>query len=357
MYYRVICATILTAILIADASSAQTVPDRELVVGTKQTVPFVIKNAEGDWQGISIELWQDIADRLGLRYRFVERDLEGLLSGLTDTTLDAVAGALTVTADREAMLDFSHPFYTTGLTIAVSSSGEGGRFAMVSRLFSADFLTAVGALLVLLVLIGMVVWLFERRKNPEEFGGTFIQGIGSGLWWSAVTMTTVGYGDKAPRTLLGRFVALVWMFAAIIVVSGFTATIASSLTVSQLESKVSGPEDLPYVRVGSIPNSTSAAYLGEQEVSFSNYETPLLGLKAVARGEIEAFVYDAPILRHLTQAKLSGRVRVLPVTFFRQDYAIGLPQGSRLREPINRALLEEIQLPEWSGILERYLGD
>ncbi len=357
MSTRIVFASMLTATWLVGTVLGQAIPDRELVVGTKEAAPFVIKSPTGAWQGIGIELWQDIADRLGLRYRLVERDLEGLLSGLADTTLDAVAGALTVTADREATVDFSHPFYTTGLTIAVSSSGESGWLSTASRLLSADFLTAVGALLVLLVLIGMVVWLFERRKNPDEFGGTFIQGVGSGLWWSAVTMTTVGYGDKAPRTLLGRFVALVWMFAAIIVVSGFTATIASSLTVSQLESKVSGPGDLPYVRVGSIPNSTSAAYLEEQMVSFSNYETPLLGLQAVARGEIEAFVYDAPILRHLTKGKLSGRVRVLPVTFFRQDYAIGLPQGSGLREPINRALLEEIQSPEWGDILKRYLGD
>jgi ABC-type amino acid transport substrate-binding protein len=335
----------------------QNPPKRELTVGTKETVPFVMKNPDGSWKGISIELWQDIADRLGLRYRFVERDLEGLLEGLKDTTLDVVAAAITVTAPREDAVDFSHPFYTTGLTIAVSSSGESGLLTLLSRLFSADFLMAVVALLVLLVVIGSIVWFFERRKNPDQFGGTLLEGIGAGLWWSAVTMTTVGYGDKAPRTLLGRLVGLIWMFAAIVVVSGFTAAIASSLTVSQLESKVKGPDDLPYVRVGTVPNSTSAAYLEDQATSFAEYETPLQGLQALAKGEIEAFVYDAPILRYLSKNVLSGRVQVLPVTFFRQDYAIGLPQGSELREPINQALLEETQRREWSETLEQYLGE
>jgi ABC-type amino acid transport substrate-binding protein len=83
----------------------------------------------------------------------------------------------------------------------------------------------------------------------------------------------------------------------------------------------------------------------------------LHGLKALARGEIEAFVYDAPILRYLVKTELSERVRVLPVTFFRQDYAIALPQDSQLREPVNRALLEEVQSAEWDAILERYLGE
>lgn len=357
MSKRIICAAILTTALAAGSVWGQAIPDRELVIGTKQTVPFVIQNPDGTWQGISIELWQDITEKLGLRYRFVERDLEGLLDGLEDTTLDAVAAALTVTSERESEVDFSHPFYTTGLTIAVPATGQSGWLGMLKRVFSTEFLTAIGALLLLLVIVGMVAWMFERRKNPDEFGGSIIEGIGAGLWWSAVTMTTVGYGDKAPRTLPGRIVGLIWMFAAIIVVSGFTATIASSLTVSQLESAVKGPKDLPYVEVGSIPNSTSAAYLEAKGVSFSGFETPLHGLKALARGEIEAFVYDAPILRYLVKTELSDRVRVLPVTFFRQDYAIALPQDSQLREPVNRALLEEVQSAEWDAILERYLGE
>ena len=74
--------------------------------------------------------------------------------------------------------------------------------------------------------VGVVMWLGERRRNQAQFGGTAAHGIGAGLWWSAVTMTTVGYGDKAPVTILGRLLGLVWMFAAIIIISSFTAAIA-----------------------------------------------------------------------------------------------------------------------------------
>ncbi len=357
MWYRIPIICAITIVIASASFGNDTLVDRELVVGTKEAVPFVIKNPDGSWEGITIELWQNVADKLGFRFRFEERDLDDLLAGLRDTTLDAVAAAITVTATREESVDFSHPFYTTGLTIAISSSnGSGGAPAVLSRLISLKFVMAIGALLILLVVIGIIAWFFERRQNPDEFGGSIIEGIGSGLWWSAVTMTTVGYGDKAPRTFGGRILGLVWMFAAIIVVSGFTATIASSLTVSQLESKVSGPGDLPYVQVGTVPNSTSAAYLDHRSIAFMEYETPRQGLQAVGRGEIEAFVYDAPILRYLTKTHMSARVRVLPVTFFRQDYAIGLPQNSPLREPINQALLNEIQQPEWDVLLDIYLG-
>jgi len=57
-------------------------------------------------------------------------------------------------------------------------------------------------------------------------------------------MTTVGYGDKAPVTLAGRVVGLLWMPASIILISGFTAAIASALTVGQLDHSISGLDDL-----------------------------------------------------------------------------------------------------------------
>lgn len=53
-----------------------------------------------------------------------------------------------------------------------------------------------------------------------------------------VTMTTVGYGVKAPRTPGGRIVALIWMFANIFLVTVSTAAITSSLTVGELSGKV-----------------------------------------------------------------------------------------------------------------------
>ncbi len=56
--------------------------------------------------------------------------------------------------------------------------------------------------------------------------------LGSALWFAAVTMTTVGYGDKTPQTPLGRFLAFLWMFFGILLVSAFTGAFASSLTVS-----------------------------------------------------------------------------------------------------------------------------
>ncbi len=356
---KILAIFLLTALTVAlsfGKGICQENEDQKLVIGTKPTAPFAMKAEDGSWYGISIELWRTIASDLGLEYRFEERDLEGLLEGLEDGSLDMVVSALTINSERETKFDFSHPFYSTGLTIASSASGGGGFMKVAEGLLSSQFIRVVGILVLILLITGFLVWAFERKRNAEQFGGGAGKGIGSGFWWSAVTMTTVGYGDKAPVTIGGRIVALIWMFVAIIIISSFTAAIASALTVSQLEAKIGGPEDLPRVSVGTIARSTSANYLKDNRINFGTYDTPLDGLKAVADNEIDAFVYDAPILRYLIKENFKGKLKTLPSTFLRQDYGIALANGSPLREDINVVLLREIGQPEWESLLDEYLG-
>ena len=146
------------------------------------------------------------------------------------------------------------------------------------------------------------------------------------------------------------------MFTALVVVATLTGAIASALTVSRLESAVQGPGDLPKVRVGTVSQSTSEAYLQDHHEPFRTYPTAVEGLRALAEGDADAFVYDAPLLRHIVAAQYSGKLTVLPVTFGRQDYAFALPTGSALREPINRILLKRISQSDWQDVLYRYLG-
>lgn len=261
-----------------------------------------------------------------------------------------------MTAERERELDFSHPFYTSGLGIATRAEPGGGWLRLLGRFLSLEFLSVALSLGVLLLTFGTLVWLFERRANPDEFGGSPDKGIGSGFWWAAVTMTTVGYGDKSPRTLGGRLVALVWMFAAIIVISGFTAAITSSLTVSQLGSAIQSVDDLKRVRTGTVSDSASADWLDAQNLRKRTFDSLDEAIAAVDRGDIEAVVYDAPLLQYRLQRGDYDRVKLLPQTAERQDYALVLPAGSARREALNRALLETIADRGWSDTVERYLG-
>jgi len=329
---------------------------KKLTVATRHVPPFAIKADDDSWSGITIQLWADLAMELNIEYELRESGIAEMIEGLQDGTYDAAAAALTMTAEREEQIDFTHPYFNGGLGIAVSAE-PAGFSAFLGRLFTLRFAQAVAALGVLLLVVGVLVWVVERKRNKEMFGGGVAKGLGSGFWWSAVTMTTVGYGDKAPVTLAGRLIGLVWMFASIIVISSFTAAIASALTVSQLESSINGPEDLPGRTVATVIDSTGAAYLKESRIRMRGYESPKAALEALAAGKADAVVYDAPILRYLVNNELDLSLRVLAGDFQPAGYAIALPKESELREPLNQGVLRAIAAKPWQDLIFRFLGE
>jgi polar amino acid transport system substrate-binding protein len=329
---------------------------KKLTVGTKEAPPFSMKDNDGKWTGISIDLWRQIATELNLTYEFRELDQYNLLEGLTNGSLDVVVAELTITPERLDRFDFTYPFYTTGLGIAVPFKEKNVLISIIKQLFSRTVLGILIIIFSVVLIVGILVWLFERKLNPEQFGGNAIQGIASGFWFSGVTMTTVGYGDKHPKTIGGRIVSLIWMFAAVILVSFFTATITSMLTVKQLETSMRGLEDLKRALVGTMPYTTSESFLKNSLISFKTYKSVEEGLEALINGEIEAFFYDAPELRYMIKQRFQGKLDVLPQTYSQENYGIALVNNSPLRKSLNRVLLQKIRHQEWQETLYHYLG-
>ncbi len=355
---RFVTVLLSACALVPSAAATQENAPQKLIVGTKEAAPFSFKGDDGSWQGMSIDLWRSIATELNLEFEFREAPLKDLVTGLTDGRFDASVAALTVTPAREEMVDFSHAFHPSGLGIAVRKDERAtGLMGVFKNLFTVQFFKAAGTLIIVLFLGGAVVWFLERRRNPEQFGGSTADGLGSAFWWSAVTMTTVGYGDKAPVTAGGRLIGVIWMFAGVITISGLTATIASSLTVQRLEHAIQGPEDLRSIgRIACVEGSTGETYLLSEGIPTAPFSTAKEALNAVVDGVSQAAVYDQPILRYLTLKELDGVIDVLPATFERQDYAFALPLQSPLRKRINQALLEQLKRPEWHDSKHLYLG-
>ena len=329
---------------------------KKLTVGTKEAPPFSMKDNDGRWTGISIDLWRQIATELKLTYEFLELDQHNLLEGLTNRSLDVVVTMLTITPERLDKFDFTYPFYTTGLGIAVPLNKKDILISIIEQLFSNTVLGILILIFLVLLIVGIFIWLFERKINYEQFGGNAIQGIGSGFWFAAVTMTAVGYGDKHPKTIGGRITSLILMFTGVIIISLFTATITSILTVNQLESSVQGIEDLKKVLVGTMPDTTSESFLKNSLISFKTYSSVAEGLEALLHGEIRAFVYDAPELRYRIKQRFKGKIDVLPHTYSQENYGIALVENNPLRKSINQVLLQKIRDQEWQGTLYHYLG-
>jgi len=69
-------------------------------------------------------------------------------------------------------------------------------------------------------------------------------------------------------------------------------------------------------------------------------------------------LHDAPIIRYelLSNPERYQALQLLPEVLMVQNYAIGLPTGSALREPVNRALLRRTSEDRWDRTLQFYLG-
>ena len=91
-----------------------------LTVGCDQKLrPFVFTDDQGSYTGFDIDIWKEIAGALGLKFKLQPMAFVELLPALQDGRIDAALGALSITAAREKIIDFSHPYYDGGLILMV----------------------------------------------------------------------------------------------------------------------------------------------------------------------------------------------------------------------------------------------
>lgn len=327
-----------------------------LTVGVKSAPPFLIKE-NGNWKGVSVDLWTEIAEELDIKYKFKEYNLDNLTTALSDASIELSINPLTVTSERIKQFDYTQPFYISNLAIATASKDKNQFAAFIKNFFSADFFKALGGLIFLIFVFGFIIWLVEKKRNPTMFKSGW-KGIADGFWWSAVTMTTVGYGDKAPVTPLGRIFGFVWMFTAIIVISGFTASIASSLTVNKISHSIENFNDLRSVSVGTVKGSSTEQYLNEKNVTHNTFIDLETAINQLYKGDLTAVVYDDAILKYsIHMLNMSDKIAILPIKFNKQYYAFAFPYDQNINYPINAKLMEMIEKPAWKDILSRYKID
>ncbi|MBV8279144.1 MAG: transporter substrate-binding domain-containing protein [Verrucomicrobia bacterium] len=358
-------------LLLFCVQAASAVPTAELPpIGHKLTVgvypaePFNIRRADGSWTGISVDLWREIASDLKVDFEFREIPVADRFTALMTGWIDVCIGPITVTAEREEQIDFTHRFFTSGLRVAMRTKDAAPNSNLVlpllKELLSGHVLKIVLSILGILLAASLLIWVSERRKNAAHFGGNGkrFAGIGSAVWWSAVTMTGVGYGDLYPRTLLGRIIAIGWMFVSLVMIAIFTATMASLLTAEKLggPKPIQTPEDLRSLSIGTAPDTTAEQYAKMNHLKFKSMPAEQL-LPALKSGKIDAVINDAPILYYLIHAEYENTLVVLPIHLDEELYGFGVKEGSPLREYINRSLLERLVRPEWHEVLRGYLGE
>lgn len=351
---RIICFLLLF-ILLYQPLTAQVSTDT-LKIGYTIAPPFIVEE-NGNLTGINIWLWKRVAKDLNLSYELVPMGFTQMLDSLYTGGIDLSINPLTITGTRSKRMEFTHSYYAANSTIVIAEASSYDKIIrFLKAFFSMNFLKGLMILMMIIFLFGLAGWYFERRKNPEDFRKG-PEGIWDGIWWSAVTLTTVGYGDKSPRTRMGKLAALALMFGGLLFISGLTASIASSLTVYKLNSDPASFDEFKVRKVGSVKETGTIQYLRSRFFNnITEYDGVAAGLNAVKDGEIHAFMYDEPLLKYRIREDNSLQdLNLLPVKFDLQFYAFGLPKERFVLEQIiSQRILEIIETEEWQIVLNEF---
>lgn len=337
----------------AASASAPVIQKKLLTFGTRTVPPFAFQRGDGEWAGITIDLVRDIAQKLNVEVTFTDLgDVRELVDGIAASKVDFGGAALTVTEGREQILDFSHPFFSTGLAIAAQPVGGSPVWKALRSFITWESVGIVLAIVGGVVLVGVILKLIESRLGNEQFDTA-----GEGIWGALTMFLTSQFTTPEPKSLGGRALAAFWVIMSIGAMTFLTGVVTTALTVQSLEGRVRGVADLPNIRVGAIASSTGGQFLNRERIPFRAFTDVEQGLKAVADGELDAFVHDKPIMQYIAKGKMDGKVVVLPGTFEQQDYALAFPEGSPLREPVNRELIAIKRSETWKQLVYDYLGE
>jgi polar amino acid transport system substrate-binding protein len=321
-----------------DASAAPATPGK-LTVLIKPVMPFAFEQ-NGEWTGYSVELWKRVAQEAKLEFEFkTAKTASEAIESVGKRQADVAIGALSVTAARARMVDFSYPFYSSGLQILAQTKGDNSTFAAFSGLWKAETLKVIGVLILALLVNSHILWWLERRRNADSFPEGYRAGLVESTWWSVCTLITGGCENKAPIGLLGRLSAVVWMLAGIGLTAYITATLSATLTVNTLTTDIKGLGDLRNATVGSVNGSSAASFIQQQGLTLKGFDDVEAACRALAAGEIKAVIYDAPILRYYLSIHPGDALQLVGELFEKQKYAFALQDKSPHRTAVTLALV------------------
>jgi polar amino acid transport system substrate-binding protein len=346
---------LLTILLVICASAV--CHSSELTVAVHDKAPFAFRDESGTWKGLGVEIWEAVAKENNWQFRYEEFQSQDLIPALEGKKVDVVVGELLVNSLDEKVMDFSQPFLESSIGVAVSARDwHPSWFHILLHAFDWTLLRVFFFFVPILLVVSFLIWIFERRRADGHFGGKTSQGIGSAFWFSAVTMTSTGYGDKVPVTLWGRSLSVVWMFFSLLLITAFTASVASTVATVRSSTLVRSPADLRHYRNGIEQGGVAAQILERYSapaVTFPNHNEALENL---ANGAIDTVVANTISLKYIINQSYSGTLTLLPINLFASRVAFGFPQESPLLEQFNISLLDFVHSSAWPAILQNYLG-
>ncbi len=328
------------ALALCTAAHAQQTPQRTLRVAIKPLTPFVMPSASGaGFEGYSIDLWNAIAAKNGWKTEYVSKDnVQGVLSAVQNGQADVGISGISITKEREGLLDFSVPMFNAGLQVLVPSRPAFEPLQALSNLFSPQLEFIGLMILAVLVIAGHVIWLTHRHQ--PDFPKGYLPGVLEGMWWGVTNFPQNSLGDKNPKSWIGRFLSVIWLILGVALLANFTASVTATMTVQQIQGSIQGVSDLPGKRVLTVKGTTAESYLAQNQIRATSLPKIEDALDQLQSGKADAVVYDAPVLQYFASHDGNGKAAVVGSVFKPEYYGIALANNSALRKPINQTLTD-----------------
>ncbi|KAK7071641.1 hypothetical protein SK128_027199 [Halocaridina rubra] len=288
------------------------------------------------YEGFCVDLIQEISEILGFNYtiKLTEDDKHGkydkkkkrwngMIGELLDQKADLAIGDLTITYEREQVVDFTMPWMNLGITILYRKPTKKppNLFSFLSPLsldvwlYMATAYLAVSLLLFVLARFSPYEWSNPHPcdqfpdKLENEFSllnclwfciGSLMQQGGdilpklspyewiasfpcreeedkslenqfslfNSLWFTMGSLLQQGT-DQQPKAVSTRIVAGMWWFFTLIMISSYTANLAAFLTVERMESPIESAEDLAKqtkIKYGSMYGGSTYTFFSTSKV-------------------------------------------------------------------------------------------
>jgi len=321
-----------------------------LIVGVSEFSPCVIVDGE-KVSGFDIDLWEELSKSSGVPFKYkVIPEFKDILSNISERNVDLVISGITINAERESYFDFTQPYLKSGISVLVKQDREANVFQILGGFFVSIWKTLL-IFFGFLLLCSIAIWFFELGK--DSFDDKPLKGIAEGMYWTNVTMTTVGYGDQTPQTAKGKLFSVLVMWIGICIV--FPFVVAKMGQIVNMDYSITEQSELKHKKVAIIEGTTSLSAANELGAEVTECKSIEHCYKLLKTGDVEAIICDTPVLNYL--AKINEGLKVLEKPLRREDYGIVVYQGSKQRELINRELLKFKESVRYQELYKEWFGE